>query len=105
MPRSAPSAPMVATLFRKFVWKEEARRLVHWLWAIFSTRTCSVGVAGWCSVMKSARRDQNSSGASLERNVVLEKKPWERRDLEEAALPSGVTGPVDFWALAWLASR
>ena len=35
----------------------------------------------------------------------MEKKPCLVALAAEAALPSGVQGPVEFWALAWLAAR
>src|ERR1039457_4421786 len=77
-------------------WRWKARRDSHWFRAIFSTRICSVWVAGWCSLMRSVTRALNFLGFLPGMMVAWEAKPWDRRLREDAAFPSGVFGPRIF---------
>src|ERR1039457_916399 len=87
------------------LWKRKARRLCHWPRAIFSTKICSVGVAGWNSTVRSTRRALRSSGSSpATSRAVLDAKPCEKLLRQDLALPSVVLGPDDFCEFALFAA-
>src|SRR5439155_25912999 len=72
--------------------------------AIWLTKASSVGVAGWCSASKRSRRAWKAAGSSPGRMRVSAYRPYLRLLRLTAARPSGVDGPVLFWALRRLAS-
>src|SRR5881392_2412937 len=72
--------------------------------AIWLTKACSVGVAGWCSLLRRSRRASKAAGSSPGRMRVSAYRPYLRLLRLTAARPSGVVGPVLFWALRRLAS-
>src|SRR5947207_5739529 len=67
--------------------------------AIWLTKPFSVGVAGWYSASKRSRRASKSAGSSPGRMRVSAYRPYLRLLRRTAARPSGVDGPVLFWAL------
>src|SRR2546430_10753487 len=72
--------------------------------AIWLTKASSVGVAGWCSASRRSRRASKAAGSSPGRMRVSAYRPYLRLLRLTAARPSGVEGPVLFWALRRLAS-
>src|SRR6266481_2101375 len=72
--------------------------------AIWLTKPSSVGVAGWYSASKRSRRASKAAGSSPGRMRVSAYRPYLRLLRRTAARPSGVDGPVLFWALRRLAS-
>src|SRR6266550_6856619 len=72
--------------------------------AIWLTKPSSVGVAGWYSASKRSRRASKAAGSSPGRMRVSAYSPYLRLLRLTAARPSGVVGPVLFWALRRLAS-
>src|SRR6201984_2319582 len=71
---------------------------------IWLTKASSVGVAGWCSAWKRSSTVSNSAGSSPGRMRVWAYRPYLRPLRLTAARPSGVDGPVLFWAFKRLAS-
>src|SRR5262249_26406203 len=59
-------------------------------------------VSGFCSITQRAQRASYSS-RSASGTTSAQHRPCLRPLSREIAFPSGVLGPVDFWALAWLA--
>src|SRR5882757_8547193 len=72
--------------------------------AIWLTKVSSVGVAGWYSASRRSRRASKAVGSSPGRMRVSAYRPYLRLLRLTAARPSGVVGPVLFWALRRLAS-
>src|SRR6184192_3609572 len=72
--------------------------------AIWLTKPSSVGVAGWCSASRRSRKASKAAGSSPGRMRVSAYRPYLRLLRRTAARPSGVDGPVLFWALRRLAS-
>src|SRR2546428_11793669 len=72
--------------------------------AIWLTKASSVGVAGWCSASRRSRRAWKEAGSSPGRMRVSAYRPYLRLLRRTAARPSGVEGPVLFWAFRRLAS-
>src|SRR5438445_13153042 len=72
--------------------------------AIWLTKPSSVGVPGWYSASSRSTRASNAAGSSPGRMRVSAYRPYLRLLRLTAARPSGVVGPVLFWALRRLAS-
>ena len=86
-------------------WRRQRATAISW------TVRSSVVVAGACSAMRDSWSKLNSSRLSLVRQTELaegpssEASPWRVGALAaERALPSGVTGPWDFFPLARFAA-
>src|SRR5690242_10535209 len=55
--------------------------------------------------MNSRRSSMNSGRSSLSTQTSWQKRPWVTAFMLDRFLPAGVLGPVDFFALRWLARR
>src|SRR6266404_786882 len=80
-----------------------SRRCVHSVEMRVSTRAIWLGSAGWKWRRYAAVRASSSAGSSPGMMWDHASMPDLRALREEAALPSGEVGPVDFWALRRLA--
>src|SRR5450432_2837786 len=79
------------------------RRAVHSAAMRVSTSASWLGPAGWNWSRKAAVRDSSSAGSSPRMMWDAAWMPDFRALREEAALPSGEVGPVDFWEFRRLA--
>src|SRR5580700_1914195 len=69
-----------------------------------ATSISSASPTGRKVASRLSRSGRKSSGFSLSSRIcLLARRPWRRRLRLEAALPSGVRGPVDFLAFSRLA--
>src|SRR4051812_7395209 len=64
---------------------------------------CS-GPLGRSSRRVASTKSANSRGSSPGRTTISARSPCLTAFTRDAALPVSVRGPVDFWALAWLAA-
>ena len=69
-----------------------------------STRICSTSLRGWRSVAQASSRPWKAPASSPGRTSVLAFRPCLTALNFARSLPSGVLGPVLFWALRRLAS-
>ena len=77
----------------------------HWAQTTLSASSSWAGLRGWREARRPWRKARYSAPSSWgRRTLVSQKRPWVVALRELLALPSGVLGPVDFWALARLAA-